>query len=459
MERAGRDRFRKQGLEPGFDHRTVTGGDCRDLHFVRIDSPDLVTVRGQAGGGDGTDISKPEDGDFHAVGRRGSAGGAWCDGVMHKMSRAASLKYTSAAISWPRSCHGGRRRRHPLTFGQEAWRRRPFEGFGGITGRASSDHPARRAIATAASWEFTPSLSKMALICDRTVEIDTKAAFAMSSAQLPSMSSDSTNLFALGQPGEQLEAGAPSPRVRRVSRRRDRCSRDSVGRAATRQPSNGLEQLVKRFILADDGRRAGSKPRGGSVTVPGVIDDADLAPRSLRAFDDGRSGFDVERPEVDEYQVRLPLQLPVNLLGARCGVYGGQSVRFQRSSQRTCEEIAPGDQHASGLHQGVRRTVVGTSHAMISAERPDHLGEQGHILLVPDIPSRAMTDIVIARQTRSALAQYLCDRANSVRASSQCPTPILQKGDAPYRHSACPSDSTELKARRHSPCPTCPRYR
>ena len=95
MERAGRDRFRKQGLEPGFDHRTVTGGDGRDLHFVRIDSPDVVTVRGQARGGDGTDISKPEDGDFHAVGRRGSAGGAWCDGVMHNMSRAAPLKYTS----------------------------------------------------------------------------------------------------------------------------------------------------------------------------------------------------------------------------------------------------------------------------------------------------------------------------------------------------------------------------
>ena len=48
MEPAGRNRLREQGLETGLDHRTVTGGDVRDLHFVRIDSPDVVTVRGQA---------------------------------------------------------------------------------------------------------------------------------------------------------------------------------------------------------------------------------------------------------------------------------------------------------------------------------------------------------------------------------------------------------------------------
>ena len=45
MERAGRDRFCKQGLESGLDHRAVTGADGRHLHFVQIDSPDVVTVR------------------------------------------------------------------------------------------------------------------------------------------------------------------------------------------------------------------------------------------------------------------------------------------------------------------------------------------------------------------------------------------------------------------------------
>ena len=64
---------------------------------------------------------------------------------------------------------------------------------------------------------------------------------------------------------------------------------------------------------------------------------------------------------------------------------------------------------------------------MISAERADHVGEQDDIPLVPDAPFREVTDIVIACQTRTVLARCLGDRANSVRASSQCPTPILQK--------------------------------
>src|ERR1700679_976504 len=59
------------------------------------------------------------------------------------------------------------------------------------------------------------------------------------------------------------------------------------------------------------------------------------------------------------------------------------------------------------------------AHAMTSAERPD--------FLAPDIALRAVTEMVIARQARSALAQCLPDHANSLRASLQCPTPILQK--------------------------------
>ena len=99
MERAGSDRFRKQGLESGLDHRAVTGADGRNLHFVRVDSPDVVTVRGQARCGDGADITKPEDGDLHALGCRGATANVSCDGFMHNMSHAAPVKYTIAAIS------------------------------------------------------------------------------------------------------------------------------------------------------------------------------------------------------------------------------------------------------------------------------------------------------------------------------------------------------------------------
>jgi hypothetical protein len=73
---------------------------------------------------------------------------------------------------------------------------------------------------------------------------------------------------------------------------------------------------------------------------------------------------------------------------------------------------------------------VGTAHAMISAERPDHVVEHEDIPLVPDTPFRAVTDIVIACQPRSTLGQLLRDRANSVRASSQYRPPILRKRDA-----------------------------
>ena len=141
MERAGRDRFRKQGLEPGLDHRTVTGGDGRHLHFVRIDSPDVVTVRSQARGGDGADITKPEDGDLHASECRGAAVSAQCDGVMHNMSRAAPLKYTRLRRSAGRGPAVAAPTPDPPILGQEAWRRRLFDGFGGLAGRPFQGPP------------------------------------------------------------------------------------------------------------------------------------------------------------------------------------------------------------------------------------------------------------------------------------------------------------------------------
>jgi hypothetical protein len=54
---------------------------------------------------------------------------------------------------------------------------------------------------------------------------------------------------------------------------------------------------------------------------------------------------------------------------------------------------------------------------MISAKRPVHVGEEDDIALVLDNAFRAVTDIVIACQTRSALAWCLLERANSIRAS------------------------------------------
>ena len=54
-----------QGVQARLNDRTVPGRDGRDLQFVRVDSPDVVTVGGETGGGDGADIAEPEDGDLH----------------------------------------------------------------------------------------------------------------------------------------------------------------------------------------------------------------------------------------------------------------------------------------------------------------------------------------------------------------------------------------------------------
>ena len=72
-ERAGGDRMRDQVLQPRLDHGTLTRRNGRHLHFVRVDSPDVVAVRSKARGGDGADIAETEDCDLHAFGN-GSRG-------------------------------------------------------------------------------------------------------------------------------------------------------------------------------------------------------------------------------------------------------------------------------------------------------------------------------------------------------------------------------------------------
>src|SRR5581483_10102414 len=56
----------------------------------------------------------------------------------------------------------------------------------------AATQPALRASATAASWECTSSLVRIALICERTVASDTYSRRAMSSADMPSISRAST---------------------------------------------------------------------------------------------------------------------------------------------------------------------------------------------------------------------------------------------------------------------------
>jgi hypothetical protein len=88
---------------------------------------------------------------------------------------------------------------------------------------------------------------------------------------------------------------------------------------------------------------------------------------------------------------------------------------------------------------------------MISAEWPDHVGEQDDIPLVPGTTFWALIDIVIAFQTRSALALRLRDRANPVPASSQCRPPNLQKVRVTDISRAL-RIREELKAGLYSPC-------
>ena len=74
-------------------------------------------------------------------------------------------------------------------------------------------------------------------------------------------------------------------------------------------------------------------------------------------------------------------------------------------------------------------------------------------------PFREVTDIVIACQTRTVLARCLADRSNSVRASSQCPTPIFQKGTRLTDIVRALRIRQEWEAGLHSLCSTSRRYR
>ena len=63
----------------------------------------------------------------------------------------------------------------------------------------------RRVRATAASWELTPSFWSIALICERTVEIETRAAFRDFLRAMTLHEFGQDDLFTFGQYSETLE--------------------------------------------------------------------------------------------------------------------------------------------------------------------------------------------------------------------------------------------------------------
>src|SRR5580704_14781329 len=93
------------------------------------------------------------------------------------------LRYTVASRKRMLSCRMPQLKVFSGAVAQEARLRRTFAGLGSVSLRRFSVQPARRASATAANCELTPSLRRIDLICERTVEIDTYAVFAISSAQ------------------------------------------------------------------------------------------------------------------------------------------------------------------------------------------------------------------------------------------------------------------------------------
>ena len=181
-----------------------------------------MAVGGEAGSRDGADIAQAEDSDLHAA--VGLCGEYPRDVWRHTSRRAGgrpSDTRRAALISGgcslaalvgeghtrPEGFARSESRRVVLPWSgkgetpariadQETWSEGAgspsLEGSGGVPGGFSRDQPARRASATAASWELTPSFCRIDLICERTVETATKAPVAMSSAQCPSMSSART---------------------------------------------------------------------------------------------------------------------------------------------------------------------------------------------------------------------------------------------------------------------------
>ena len=179
-----------------------------NLQFVRVDSPDIMTIRGKTGRGDGADIAEAEDSDSHAAKGDRASKPQW-DDFIRQTSGGTALRYTAAYPRWLLSARVTQARlgKSRLSVDQEARLRRAFAGLG-VASSLSGDHPTRRANATAASCELTPSFWRIDLICERIVEMDKNAAFAISSAQWPSINSARTTFSRLVSAAKSCSPGS-----------------------------------------------------------------------------------------------------------------------------------------------------------------------------------------------------------------------------------------------------------
>ena len=144
------------------------------------------------------------------------------DDFIRQTSGGTALRYTAAYPGWllsARVTHADYERAR-LSVAQEARLRRAFAGLGRGVPRVSGDHPTRRANATAASCELTPSFWRIDLICERIVEMDKNAAFAISSAQWPSINSARTTFSRLVSAAKSCSPGSGHGPVEQALRRR-----------------------------------------------------------------------------------------------------------------------------------------------------------------------------------------------------------------------------------------------
>ena len=101
MKLPGGDRFGEQGFQARFNHRTLTRRNGSNLQLVRIDTPDIMTVGGEACRRDGTHVAEAENRDLHALIRRGRL--SRHDGAILNMSRGSPWRYirrTTGSWGW-----------------------------------------------------------------------------------------------------------------------------------------------------------------------------------------------------------------------------------------------------------------------------------------------------------------------------------------------------------------------
>ena len=130
-EAARSDTLCHQGLQTRFKDRTVPGRYGSNLQFVRVDSPDIMTIRCETGRGDGADIAEAEDCDSHAD-RGDRANKPQWDDFIRQTSGGTALRYTAAYPGWllsARVTHADYERAR-LSVAQEARLRRAFAGLG-----------------------------------------------------------------------------------------------------------------------------------------------------------------------------------------------------------------------------------------------------------------------------------------------------------------------------------------